>query len=151
MEDYILLKKEIMRQGGNLIEYRSGANKVMRGRIIIDGKTIEIVDLMNFTTGKLSDNLKAYNCEVSKGTIDYNKIGKDDSDEFKKDLIEYCRLDVIGTYQLYEKLELPYTERGIIFLDLFTSSQGSMKILKHFWKINNYDLPQMMKKEMMKK
>jgi hypothetical protein len=146
--DYILLKKEIMRQGGNLIEYRSGANKVMRGRIIIDSKTIEIVDLLNFTNGKLSSNLKAYNCEVSKGTIDYNKIGKDNSEEFKKDLVEYCRLDVIGTYQLYEKLELPYTERGIIFLDLFTASQGSMQILKHFWKINNYDLPQMMKKEM---
>lgn len=146
--DYILLKKEIMNQGGNLIEYRSGANKVMRGRIIIDGKTIEIVDLLNFTTGKLSSNLKAYNCEISKGTIDYSKIGKDTSDEFKKDLIEYCRLDVIGTYQLYEKLELPYTERGIVFLDLFTSSQGAMKILKYYWKINNYNLPEMMSKEM---
>jgi hypothetical protein len=146
--DYILLKKEIMKQGGNLIEYRNGANKVMRGRIIIDSKTIEIIDLMNFTTGKLSSNLKAYNCEISKGTIDYNKIGKDNSEEFKKDLIEYCRLDVIGTYQLYEKLELPYTERGIVFLDLFTSSQGAMKILKYYWKINNYDLPEMMSKEM---
>jgi hypothetical protein len=145
--DYILLKKEIMSQGGNLIEYRNGANKVMRGRIIIDGKTIEIIDLMNFTTGKLSDNLEAYKCEISKGTIDYDKIGKDHSKEFKKDLIDYCRLDVIGTYQLYEKLELPYTERGIVFLDLFTSSQGAMKILKYYWKINKYDLPEMMSKE----
>jgi len=147
--DYILLKKEIMKQGGNLIEYRTGANKVMRGRIIIDSKTIEIVDLMNFTTGKLKDNLEAYNCEISKGSIDdYGRIGKDTSEEFEKELDEYCRKDVIGTYQLYEKLELPYTERGIIFLDLFTASQGSMQILKHFWKVNNYDLPQMMKKEM---
>lgn len=147
--DYILLKKEIMKQGGNLIEYRSGTNKVMRGRIIIDSKTIEIVDLLNFTTGKLKDNLESYNCDISKGSIDdYSRIGRDRSEEFEKELNEYCRKDVIGTYQLYEKLELPYTERGIIFLDLFTASQGSMQILKHFWKINDYDLPQMMKKEM---
>lgn len=142
--DYILLKLEIVKQGGTLEEYRSGANKIMRGSINIQGRNIGVIDLMNFTTGKLEDNLKAYKCQISKGKIDYNKIGKDHSEEFKNELIEYCRLDVIGTYQLYEKLESPYTERGLVFLDLFTSSQGALKILKYYWKINKFNIPDVM-------
>ena len=145
--DYILIKNEILKQKGDIKEYRKNANAVMRGTITFANKSIEMVDLLNFTSGSLKSNLKSYKCEISKGEIDYNKIGRVNDDDFKKDLDEYCKKDVIGTYQLYEKLELPYTERGIIFLDLFTASQGSYKILKDFWRLANYDIQKMVKRE----
>lgn len=141
--DYLLIKNELIAQGANIEEFTKGANGVMRVNIKFDnGKTIIFVDLCNFTSGKLADNLENYNCETAKGEIDYPKISKWGSmgEAFKIELIEYLKSDCIGTYQLYEKLEEPYSTRGLIFLDLFTSSQGAKKIVNHFWKLGEFKI-----------
>ena len=141
--DYLLIKNELIAQGANIEEFTKGANGVMRVNIKFDnGKTIIFVDLCNFTSGKLADNLENYNCETAKGEIDYPKISKWGSmgEAFKMELIEYLKSDCIGTYQLYEKLEEPYSTRGLIFLDLFTSSQGAKKIVNHFWKLGEFKI-----------
>ncbi|NCX04304.1 MAG: hypothetical protein EBW68_00800 [Actinobacteria bacterium] len=141
--DYLLIKNELIAQGANIEEFTKGANGVMRVNIKFDnGKTIIFVDLCNFTSGKLSENLENYNCETAKGEIDYPKINKWGSmgEDFKNELIEYLKSDCIGTYQLYEKLEEPYSTRGLIFLDLFTSSQGAKKIVNHFWKLGEFKI-----------
>jgi len=134
--DYILIRNELIKQGADIKEYKKSANSLMKAIISFGEYKTEMIDLCNFTLGSLRNNLLTYKCEVSKGEIDYNLIGVDLSDEFNNKLIEYCKADVIGTYQLYEKLEEPYTERGIIFLDLFTASQGAYKICKNKWSLS---------------
>jgi hypothetical protein len=134
--DYILIRNELIKQGADIKEYRKSANSLMKAIISFGQYKTEMIDLCNFTLGSLRNNLLTYKCEVSKGEIDYNLIGVDTSKEFNDKLIDYCKSDVIGTYQLYEKLEEPYTERGIIFLDLFTASQGAYKICKNKWSLS---------------
>jgi hypothetical protein len=131
--DYILVRNELIKQGADIKEYKKSANSLMKAIISFGEFKTEMIDLCNFTLGSLRNNLLTYKCEVSKGEIDYDLIGVDNSKEFNDKLIEYCKSDVIGTYQLYEKLEEPYTERGIIFLELFTASQGAYKICKQKW------------------
>jgi hypothetical protein len=134
--DYILIRNELIKQGADIKEYRKSANSLMKAIISFGQYKTELIDLCNFTLGSLRNNLKTYKCKVSKGEIDYDLIGVDTSKEFNDKLIDYCKSDVIGTYQLYEKLEEPYTERGIIFLDLFTASQGAYKICKNKWSLS---------------
>jgi hypothetical protein len=134
--DYILVRNELIKQGADIKEYKKSANSLMKAIISFGEFKTEMIDLCNFTLGSLRNNLITYKCKVSKGEIDYDLIGVDNSKEFNDKLIEYCKLDVIGTYQLYEKLEEPYTERGIIFLELFTASQGAYKICKQKWALS---------------
>jgi hypothetical protein len=134
--DYILVRNELIKQGADIKEYKKSANSLMKAIISFGEFKTEMIDLCNFTLGSLRNNLLTYKCEVSKGEIDYNLIGVDNSKEFNDKLIEYCKSDVIGTYQLYEKLEEPYMERGIIFLELFTASQGAYKICKQKWALS---------------
>jgi len=161
--DHHLIKNEIIKQGGSLTEYLKSASKLMRGEIkftvinkvsedlkhlpfyeegeeIKEIKTIHIIDLMNYTTGSLKNNLLSYNCKTAKGEIDYDKIYEWGSMEqgFKIDLIEYLKNDCIGTYELYDKLREPYLKWGINMLDCFTASQASTKILNYFWSIGDF-------------
>jgi hypothetical protein len=139
--DYILLRNEIINQGGNLKEYRNSANGILRATISFKSQNIDVVDLRNFTMGNLRNNLLTFKCEVAKGEIDYSLIAKNNTKEFNNELNEYCKLDCIGTYQLFEKLQSPFIKRGLIFLDLFTASQGSYKILKYYWKKQDFNIP----------
>jgi hypothetical protein len=136
--DYILLRPELIRQGWLIQESKRSCNSVMRATITKGERIIHFLDLINFTNGSLASNLNAYKCSIQKGELDYSKIKPDMTDEFKNELIEYCRLDVMGTYELFRKLEEPYNENGMTILELFTMSQGAYKILKRSWKKNGY-------------
>lgn len=136
--DYILLRPELIRQGWLIKESNRSCNSVIRAEISKEGRIIQFLDLINFTNGSLSYNLHAFGCLTQKGELDYSKIKPDMSEEFKNELIEYCRLDVVGTYELFRKLEVPYNEKGMSILELFTASQGAYKILKRSWKKNGY-------------
>jgi len=160
--DYILIKNEIIKQGGSITEYLKGATALMRGEIKFkienklsrelselpfyeegeeEYKTIHLIDLMNYTTGSLKNNLLEYECETSKGELEYKKISDWGSMEeaFKIEIIEYLEKDCRGTYELYEKLNEPYFNRGLDLLNCFTASQASMKILKHYWTIDDHE------------
>ena len=132
--DYILLKNELIKQGFFIEEVRTSTNSIMKAILKIGDKIIESVDLLNFTNGTLRNNLKSFNCSISKGEFNYSLISLDMNEELKNELISYCELDVIGTYQLYMKLNEPYLSRGQNLLKLFTASQGSFKLLKTMWK-----------------
>jgi hypothetical protein len=136
--DYILLRPELIRQGWLIKENNRSCNSVIRAEITKEGRIIQFIDLINFTNGSLAYNLHAFGCTTQKGELDYSKIKPDMTDEFKNELIEYCRLDVVGTYELFRKLEEPYNEKGMSILELFTASQGAYKILKRSWKKNGY-------------
>jgi hypothetical protein len=56
------------------------------------------------------------------------------TDDFRRELIEYCKADVVGTYQLYKKLNEPFMRFKLSVLDLFTLSQGAFTIVKRIWK-----------------
>lgn len=140
--DYILIREALIKAGCGLEEQRRSLNGVMKCTATykdeITGVRREYVfiDLLNFTNGSLRDNLKSYGCQCAKGEIDYTKIGYDDSNEFKDQLIEYLKADVLGTYQLMRKIDEPFLEKGISITDgsVYTLSQVAFKILNQYWK-----------------
>ena len=132
--DYILVKNEFIKQGYSIEEFRRSANSLLRATFTKDNKQICLVDLLNFTQGTLKKNLESYECSTAKGEFDYDKINFNMEEKDVELLEEYCKKDVIGTYELYEKLDKPFNDYGLTLLDLFTTSQGAYKILKKKWK-----------------
>jgi hypothetical protein len=137
--DYILIKKELNKMNISLKEIKRSTNNILHSSILKqEGGEIHFIDLLNFTNGTLRDNLNKYGCETLKGEIDYKLIGYDTSEQFIKLLKEYCKSDVIGTYQLFNKLNEPYILRNLNILKLYTLSQGAYKIMKDTLK--KYDI-----------
>jgi glutaredoxin-related protein len=132
--DYILVKNEFIHQGWSIKEMRRSTNTLLKAIFTKDGKTIKIVDLLNFTLGTLKKNLESYACTISKGEFDYDKISWNMTDEDRIKLDEYCEKDVLGTLELYKKLDEPFNKYAMTILELFTLSQGAYQILKRKWK-----------------
>lgn len=134
--DYLLIRNELIARGCGLEEKRSSTNAVMKCFATYNGKTYIFSDLLNFTVGNLKSNLKSYGCEGSKGELDYNLVGYDETPEFKDELITYLKADVIGTYQLFRKIDSTFTGKGISILDdkIFTLSQIAFKLVNKIWK-----------------
>ena len=132
--DTILIRNELIKYGFALEECRRSANSILRLTAKIDERKIIFVDLINFTTGTLRANLESLKFEVQKGDINYDMIGVDKTPEFKAELLKYLESDVIGTFKLYEALNLPWIKRGLDLRELYTHSQGAYKILKDYWK-----------------
>lgn len=132
--DYILLKNSLVKYGFSIQEYRHSSNAILKSIIFKGDKKIEMLDLCNFTTGTLKINLENYGCSYNKLEIDYAKICENMTEDFRRELIEYCKADVVGTYQLYKKLNEPFMRFKLSVLDLFTLSQGAFTIVKRIWK-----------------
>ena len=145
--DFLLIRNELIKQGCGIQEIRRGGNDILKAIITYKDETFYFIDLLNFTIGSLKKNLENYKCLCSKGEIDYSKIGYDLSSEFMENLVEYLRLDVVGTYQLYLKIDEPFKLKGKTILDpkVFTLSQVAFSIVMEYWKIEGYVIPKINK------
>ena len=135
--DFIFLRKEFLRQGWFITDYKRSCNSILRAEITKGERTIYSVDLLNFTTGSLRNNLLTYKCQYAKGECDYSKISMPVSQE----VLLYMKDDVMGTYELFVKLNEPFLSEGLDIRKLYTLSQGGQKILKKIWKEEGYDEP----------
>ena len=135
--DFILLRKEFLNQGWFITDYKRSCNSILRAEITKGERKIISIDLLNFTTGTLRNNLKTYNCQYAKGECDYSKICMPVSQE----VLDYMKTDVMGTYELFLKLNEPFLSERLDIRKLYTLSQGGEKILKNIWKKEKYDEP----------
>jgi len=133
--DNILLRNEILKNGYLIEDITRSENNIIKTIITKKcGLKIEFVDILNFTTGTLKKNLLNFKCKISKGEIDFDKLNFDMNDNDKELMIEYLKNDVLGTYELYKKLDEPFIAFNVSILELYTLSQGAYKIIKEQWK-----------------
>lgn len=127
--DFILIRKELIKQGWLIVDYKRSCNSILRAEMTKGNRKIISVDLLNFTIGSLRNNLKTFKCQYAKGECDYSKICMPVS----QDVLDYMRVDVMGTYELFLKLNEPFVNQGLDIRKLFTLSQGGEAILKQIW------------------
>jgi hypothetical protein len=132
--DNILLRNEILKNGYLIEDITRSENNIIKTIISKKDKKIEFVDILNFTTGTLKKNLSNFKCSISKGEIDFDKLNFDMNDDDKELMIEYLKKDVLGTFELYKKLDEPFRAFNVSILELYTLSQGAYKIIKEQWK-----------------
>ena len=132
--DNILIRNEIIKQGYLIKDVPRSENNILKSFISKGDRNFECVDILNFTTGSLKKNLNNFKCSISKGEINYNNIKPDMSEDDKNIMIEYLKKDVLGTYELFKKLDEPFKKFNLSILELYTLSQGAFKIIKNEWK-----------------
>jgi hypothetical protein len=132
--DNILLRNEILKNGYLIEDITRSENNIIKTIISKKDKKIEFVDILNFTTGTLKKNLSNFKCSISKGEIDFDKLNFDMNENDKELMIEYLKKDVLGTFELYKKLDEPFRAFNVSILELYTLSQGAYKIIKEQWK-----------------
>lgn len=132
--DNILLRNEILKDGYLIEDIVRSENNIIKTIISKKDKKIEFVDILNFTSGTLKKNLLNFRCNTAKGEINFNKLSFNMNEDDKKLMLEYLKNDVLGTYELYKKLNEPFKMFNLSILELYTLSQGAFKIIKDIWK-----------------
>jgi len=71
-----------------------------------DNRSFTLIDLCKHAQGTLGGNLKELGCKVMKGEIDYERFTswEDTPDDFKIEISEYLKCDVLGLKEFYDKM-----------------------------------------------